>query len=575
MSDRRDEGFYRLFLENFTRKIIDVLNTILPSKSDRDVILSETFKPLFFNKEIVDDWERSRLKVSFYEQISVENFTFPSTEIVLLSHAGTEELSKVLELLNDLSKAHKNVNFHINLLLFPRRTYLSKVLLESYAQKELHAKLLRVLDINLDFFPLDDDLLSLEYPSNFEDLLRSPSFDLHDACGEALYKLQLLLGKFSHIAWRGAEAESVKVIFDKISAEQPGPPPAAASPYDTLLIFDRTADLLTPLISQYTYLGMLDDLFDVRLNSFSFAKEEGGHSMEECFVRRERDPFFPVLKDFNNPALMRHVKERVKQLVDIKKESITIERAEESIAHIKGKQALELHLQLATRIDRNFKSPFAMEMNRFQYDVMQGFEKAPVERLIELVQISLPPVLMFRLLTFLNLHYGGFPTQTFEVLVKEVLETYGAGMAQPLMWMEKAGLFVNKEDPTSNFGLIRRAELSSHKKLFPLLSEDKSETNYYAGYRPISCSLVEQLLSAKGGASRESFSFDKPESKTTFSTAQGLVIFFVGGVSYSEVATLRKLNGKPKHLLVCTSKLINSKSLAQCFLGSYTLPKEE
>ena len=56
----------------------------------------------------------------------------------------------------------------------------------------------------------------------------------------------------------------------KTSADVNGCEPQTMPQIDSLLIMDRTVDLLTPLLFQLTYEGLIDEIFNIKTSKLTF-----------------------------------------------------------------------------------------------------------------------------------------------------------------------------------------------------------------------------------------------------------------------------------------------------------------
>jgi hypothetical protein len=132
--------------------------------------------------------------------------------------------------------------------------------------------------------------------------------------------------------------------------------------------------------------------------------------------------------------------------------------------------------------------------------------------------------------------------------------------------LEKAGLLKKQEGKNTWAGLI---------KSFKLIKEDVNQrvpddiAYAYAGYAPLSLRLVEALYSS--GWNTESvrnlpgdYSCIKLATEDKKPMDKPLVLlFFVGGVTFAEVAAVRYLNKLPearREFVIATTHIINTKS---------------
>ena len=58
-------------------------------------------------------------------------------------------------------------------------------------------------------------------------------------------------------------------MMRRMKMEMDGADPQITPQIDNLLILDRNVDLLTPLLSQLTYEGLIDEIFNIKNSKFS------------------------------------------------------------------------------------------------------------------------------------------------------------------------------------------------------------------------------------------------------------------------------------------------------------------
>lgn len=150
---------------------------------------------------------------------------------------------------------------------------------------------------NLQFIPLAEDVLSLENDSAFKEiwvvglpsyscflLLLSLEQDGDETCvydsAQALITIQKLFGSFPRLIGKG-DCASVSVLesvmnlrieylqrLAQLLNRQPFPasedPSVPSDRFDSLIILDRKVDMVTPLLTQLTYEGLIDELVGIK-----------------------------------------------------------------------------------------------------------------------------------------------------------------------------------------------------------------------------------------------------------------------------------------------------------------------
>ena len=59
-------------------------------------------------------------------------------------------------------------------------------------------------------------------------------------------------------------------MMRRMKSEMGGVEPQITPQIDNLLILDRNVDLLTPLLSQLTYEGLIDEIFNIKNSEYKF-----------------------------------------------------------------------------------------------------------------------------------------------------------------------------------------------------------------------------------------------------------------------------------------------------------------
>lgn len=81
------------------------------------------------------------------------------------------------------------------------------------------------------------------------------------AVARAVGFLQSLYGVVPNVCGKGALAKRVFELMNRLRKELKGKESTAVSQIDTLFLFDRSVDLLSPMATQLTYEGLLDEIF--------------------------------------------------------------------------------------------------------------------------------------------------------------------------------------------------------------------------------------------------------------------------------------------------------------------------
>jgi hypothetical protein len=80
---------------------------------------------------------------------------------------------------------------------------------------------------------------------------------------QALMTLQALCGPITKVSGQGRAAKQVIDLLKRLRAEQGPVESPNGSGIDHVLLIDRGVDLLSPLATQLTYEGLVDELFSI------------------------------------------------------------------------------------------------------------------------------------------------------------------------------------------------------------------------------------------------------------------------------------------------------------------------
>ena len=136
-----------------------------------------------------------------------------------------------------------------------------------------------ITEMPLHFIPREHDLLSLELEDSFNDLVLRKDPTCVFAAAQALMLLQKQYGLFPRILGKGDNAQRLADLLQRMRSEEDVNASADSSTsyltsfgltpslvMENLIIIDREVDFLTPLSTQLTYRGLLDEAFGVSNN---------------------------------------------------------------------------------------------------------------------------------------------------------------------------------------------------------------------------------------------------------------------------------------------------------------------
>ncbi|XP_075543054.1 vacuolar protein sorting-associated protein 33A isoform X5 [Dermacentor variabilis] len=419
----------------------------------------------------------------------------------------------------------------------------------------------------LELFPVDSDVLSMEMDASFKEChVEEDTTSMHYVA-RALITLQSLYGVIPNVYAKGKMAKLVGDLLVRLRREQVGREAPLVPQVDTLLLLDRQVDLLTPLATQLTYQGLLDELFGVQHNLVRLpeaSSSEGAGSRQQLCLNSAEE-LFAELRDRNfnavGPLLSREAKSLTSQY-EVRHDAKTIGEIKQFVDRLPSMQlkrkSLANHTSLAEEVKKVTDQESFFENLAVEQEFMNGVDTDKVHPHIE----------------------------DCIARQEDIVKTYGYRQLLWLLRLEKAGLLQAQE---------HKNHFSTLRKTLKLNVEDVSEqvpndlSYVYSGYAPLSVRLAQFLALPGWRAISEALTLlpgptltdlqQRPPagrmprrgsvSSLHSSSAEEpkvTLVFFLGGCTYAEISALRFLSQQddaPVEYLVATTKLINGRTFLQ------------
>ncbi|KAF4113737.1 vacuolar protein sorting-associated protein 33A [Onychostoma macrolepis] len=478
--------------------------------------------------------------------------------------------------------------FHI--LFVPRRSLLCEQRLK---EKGVLNSFTNIDEYILDLIPYDGDLLSMESESSFRECyLENDQTSLYHAA-KGLMTLQALYGTIPQIFGKGECARHVANMMLRMKREFAGSHTQILPVFDTLLLLDRNVDLLTPLATQLTYEGLIDEIFGitngyVKLPPEKFAQKKQGEGGKDLPTEPKKlqlnsaEELYAEIRDKNFNAVGAALSKKAKIIsaaFEERHNAKTVGEIKQFVSQLPHMQAargsLANHTSIAELIKDITTSEDFFDSLTVEQEFMTGVDTDKVSTYIEdCIAQKDPLIKILRLVCMQSVCNNGLKQKVLDYYKKEILQTYGYKHILTLKNIEKVGLLKPQSTMRNNYPTIR--------KTLKLWMEDANEQNpndisyVYSGYAPLSVRLT-QVLARPGWRSIEEVLKILPgphfEERQLVPTGlhkkrqpgenRTTLVFFLGGVTYAEIAALRFLShmeDSGTEYIIATTKLINGTS---------------
>jgi hypothetical protein len=364
---------------------------------------------------------------------------------------------------------------------------------------------------------------------------------------------------------------------------------------DSVIIIDRRTDLFSLLCSQFTYEARIDDEFEINNRRVTFEPSDENQPAQKVTMTlcKATDPLFDEIRDVSVSTIGQLLSKKANFISQCYKEKDSLKSISEvkefmeKFKQIQTEHAsLSNHVSLATTVSELTNDPNHLYLLKIEDQIMSLSKPATkilskIEALIRRGDVSLPRIL--RLLCLSCQTYGtkAVTSAGLDKTFKSIVHAHGFSAIKSLHHLEQCGL-LKFHNPSETSGVM--AELISTGSKWPrirdefkLISTEPGEelAEAYSGYVPLSVRLV-QLNSVSWKSSADKLNLlrgpaleisqECPIASAGHSNSIIVAVVFVGGVTYGEIAALRRLSalegGRRRFLIITTGVTSYSRVLS-------------
>ncbi|KIM31975.1 hypothetical protein M408DRAFT_327354 [Serendipita vermifera MAFF 305830] len=528
-----DNGIDTLALKELAkRSLLEALNTISGAKT---LVLDPSLVgPLGLVTEVAS-LKQSGLDKMFWLEPGPVNA--PTTNIVYMCRAKIKFAKMIADQIRKHTATGEKHNY--SLILTPR----TSVLITQILEEEGVLGDITILPYNLQFIPLEDDVLSLEHDNAFKEIWVDGDETALYNSAQALLTLQRLYGLFPRILGKGDHAERLAKLLVRLNAQQvpaPGTPAfqGISEKLDSLIIIDRRVDMITPMLTQLTYEGLIDEIVGVS-NTYvelpanivtppapNTSTSTAAPALATTPVQAEKkkkyqlststDPLFGELRDVNFAVLgtlLSSTARRLSSDYDSRHAAQTVAQLKEFVGKLGSlqsqQQALRLHTDLAELLMPSTRTQMFNSTLEIQQNLLASYDlNGQLSALEDLIAQGADRRMVLRMLVLASITAGGIKVKQLENLKKEVLQAYGYELLPTLLALENLQLLHGVPLPQSLLRLpsLKIAYPGIRKQLRLLIEESEGGSDalprdisyVYSGYAPLSVRLVQCVAQMNG-----------------------------------------------------------------------------
>lgn len=529
-----------------------------------------------------------------------------------------------------------------------------------------------VHSLQLDLFPLETDVLSLELEDTYrEDAIdETPSYSVTNMA-RSILKIQDIVGPIPRIQSYGPLSEDVlKKVLDlsvdeyirsttntnatindvsSTTTTTCNNNPVDCGEVAALILMDRKVDMVSPFVTALTYEGLVDEMIGidcgyitVNVNTIN-PPDDSADDTTSSTNSPIRKPVNTTDKNtlvelgvngsdtLYNEVRNQHVEKFGSFLQNQAKAlqqshaNFTDKNKKKELSEIhqfvkqmpiftQNLRSLTNHIHIAELIKKYSENFIFRERWQLERNILEG--DVCYDQLDDLIAMQYDVYPFLALLCLQSICSGGIKSSRYDSIRRDIVQTYGYEYIFILTNLEKAGLLRRRDglwiDTASPFNTLRKSLILINAEVDTVEPDDISYVS--SGYAPISVRIIQTAM--KGWTGRDDILREIPgrhidilqqyppedittakkrrlTSKsnlgsyastildtTTAATNNNnnnnaitpttkkpvLIVFYVGGVTYMEIAALRFLSKRPTfpyHIICMTTKIINGVTILQ------------
>jgi hypothetical protein len=455
----------------------------------------------------------------------------------------------------------------------------------------------------IDLIPIDFDLLSFEQINSINEIYCENKLNSLTDLAKAIVKLESCFGKIVNKYIKGDYATLLNDLIKREEDENEVNFKDAEEIFG-IIILDRTIDNITPFCSNYTYEGLIDELFDINYNKIHIdenilneEKKKDNKKKEEnkktYFLTSSENNFYCRIRSMHYNNANTYLKMRSNYFQEIEEKTRNLNTNDET-------EKMNKYMNELIKLNKEDKNYMGQNINiaRYLNNYQNNLKKREfIEKEQLLLAGQLPAGLheyyenyvgekknfyeILRLMLLESITQNGI--KDYEKIKRDLLNVYGFQNIFLFRNLEKIGWlkdkdFVNSVKRIFDFNyryVLEKLNLINDEFTFSKINDC---SYLLSGFCPISLRLIEKIFNGGWNKINEilkkipgQYSFPQNENMIfqNINNKKQNIIFvtFIGGVTYTEIEGIRFLNliNENFKFIIITNSIINHKKLLNSF----------
>ena len=445
---------------------------------------------------------------------------------------------------------------------------------KQYLKTDKYEPYIKTYNLNMDIYSLDYDLMSLEENDSIKDLYIDKNYNCLSILSRSILKFETVFGRIKHKYYKGNFS---KKLIELLKRDEERTPFENENEILASIFIDRNVDFITLFCSQATYEGMIDDYFNIHLNSIKVSptlleKESKKEllkvdlSSNNKFYSMIKNYSFNKIRIFLPKRLLIHsqILEEGKKVTDLKKIQKELERVK---LMKEERQALTDNINIADYLSQQQKSPLYRLCLLFEQGLLIGELPNELHNFYESqIGKKSDKELILRLLCLESLVQSGIKSKFYDDFKRDYFNIYG--QQEIFLWnnLEKMNILKKEDRKYLYYNTNKGLNLINDNVDF---LEPNDPSYSYGGYCPITVKLIEKAIKVGWNDIKYvlndlpgEYYYPNDEKDILNPKSKSFILLvFVGGITYGEIAALRYLNSKNQKIkfIIMTTHIITNK----------------
>lgn len=468
------------------------------------------------------------------------------------------------------------------LLIMPLYGQLSQRVVEDSGLE----KKITVEEFHAEVLGLEQYLFLSPCPHCFKRVYGQGDMDDLATIARGIVKIEMLNGVFPMVHAIGESATQTKHIMQELKAQVGSSAFNAPNQFESIILIDRLADIFTPLFTQYTYGGIIEESMNPQVNKITLpeginvpdtypgvSSKTPKESIREIKMS-DADPAFKEIRGMQLTPAVDYVNQQLQDIKGAAQKMVpgidfnTFKNNKanaERLADMKPYLSLNLDL-MAYLAKQKASDPTFNQMINFEYKAMIGLQEKPDDEIFLNLLKDEKWDDTIRLYCLCSVIGRGLEPKIATLIRRILLDRFGFDALDDIEYLERTRLLY----PQPQFYEIAKLwnnipAYDRFNKEFNIMKDppvpDPEIDDAYGGYVPLLVRLVQAIVDGKMTIARKKllttnrtvYSPPQQNTKRTLfskqpefdkSIVRKIMVYVIGGMTSSEISMIRSLGQK-------------------------------